>query len=131
VIVLSNGDDSNPGDIAQHLMQLVGAAVAKADAHPKPAVAWDPSWSRFAGTYRSAFGDTAVVELNKELVTFDPVGANPERQSKLVPIGGGEFKLEAPAGGGVVGEVVRFVEPPGGGMRMYSGGSFSDRVAVP
>ena len=129
VIVLSNGDDSNPGEMARHLMQIVGTAFAKASTlGVKSAVAWDPSWSRFAGLYRSVFGDTAVVELNQQLVSFDPTGANPERQNRLVPIGGGQFRLDAPSGGGAVGEVVRFVEQPGGGMRMYMGGSYSERV---
>jgi len=127
VIVLANGDDAVPADIAQHLMQIVGEAVAKA-APKKPGVSWDPSWARFAGLYRSAGSDTAVVELNKELVMFDPIGANPERQSKLTPIGNGEFRLEAPTGGSTVGEVVRFVTLPNGTMRMYTGGSYSDRV---
>jgi hypothetical protein len=126
---LTNGDDSNPADIAQHLMQIVGSAVAKASpASAKPSVAWDPAWSRFAGLYRNAGGDTAVVELNGQLVAFDAAGSNPERQSKLIPIGGGQFRLEAPSGGGPVGEVVRFVDQPGGKMRMYTGGSYSERV---
>jgi CubicO group peptidase (beta-lactamase class C family) len=129
VIALTNGDDGNPGDIAQHLMQLVGAAVGKASAAAKNTVPWDPSWSNFTGTYRSVFSDTAVVELNKQLVTFDPTSATPERQTKLVPLGNGVFRMEAPAGGGPVGETVRFVEQPGGGMRMISGGSYSDRVS--
>ncbi|HVO99374.1 MAG TPA: serine hydrolase domain-containing protein [Bryobacteraceae bacterium] len=127
VIVLTNGDDSNPSDMAQHLMQIVGAAVAKA-APKKSAAAWDPAWGRFAGLYRSANGDTAVVELNNELVTFNPVGSSPEQQSELVPIGNGQFRLEAPSGGSAVGEVVRFVPLPDGTMRMYMGGSYSDRV---
>ena len=129
VIVLTNGDDSNPADIAQHLMQIVGSAVAKAlPPSAKPSVAWDPSWSRFAGLYRNAGGDTAVVELNGQLVEFDAAGSNPERQSKLIPIGGGQFRLEASSGGAPVGEVVRFVDQPGGKMRMYTGGSYSERV---
>jgi D-alanyl-D-alanine carboxypeptidase len=127
VIVLSNGDDSNPAEIAQHLMQIVGTAVAKA-VPAKPAAAWDPAWSRFVGLYRGDFGDTAVVELNHELVSFDPAGANPERQNKLKAIGNGQFRLEAPTGGGAVGEVVRFADQPGGKMRMYMGGSYSERV---
>jgi D-alanyl-D-alanine carboxypeptidase len=127
VIVLSNGDDSNPAEIAQHLMQIVGTAVAKT-IPAKPAAAWDPAWSRFAGLYRGDFGDTAVVELNHELVSFDPAGANPERQNKLKAIGNGQFRLEAPTGGGAVGEVVRLVDQPGGKMRMYTGGSYSERV---
>ena len=128
VIVLTNGDDANPGEIATHLMQIVGSAVGKAAAVSKNVVAWEPAWGRFAGVYRSVFGDTAVIEISQGLVSFDPTGANPERQNKLVPLGGGQFRLEAPAGGGAVGETVRFVEQPGGGMRMYSGGSYSDRV---
>lgn len=128
VIVLSNGDDSNPSDIAQHLMQIVGTAVAKASAASRKTIAWDPAWGRFAGTYRSANSDTAVVELNQQLVTFDPTGPNPERQNRLVPIGNGQFRLEAPTGGSPVGEVVRFVEQPGGKLRMYTGGSYSDRI---
>lgn len=130
VIVLTNGNDSDPGEIAQHLMQIVGSAVAKASAISKPAIPWEPSWSRFAGTYRTVFSESAVVEMNQQLVLFDPTGVNPERYNKLAPLGGGQFRLEAPAGGGAVGEVVRFVELPGGGMRMYTGGSYSERVLM-
>lgn len=129
VIVLTNGDDSNPADMAQHLMQIVGAAAAKAATPKKAAPLWDPAWGRFAGLYRSPNGDTAVVELNKELVTFNPEGPNPEQQNHLTPIGNGEFRLEAAAGGSAVGEVVRFTQMPNGVMRMYSGGSYSDRVS--
>ncbi len=129
VIVLSNGDDSNPSDIAQHLMEIVGSAVAKASApSAKPAVAWDPAWGRFTGLYRSASSDTAVVELNQQLVAYDPTGPNPERQNRLVPIGNRQFRLEALGGGSPVGEVVRFVEQPDGKMRIYTGGSYSERV---
>lgn len=128
VIVLTNGDDANPGEIAQHLMQIVGAAVGKASSKQKPELPWDPSWKQFTGLYRSSGGDTAVVEVGQHLVSFDPTGATPERQNRLMPVGGGQFKLEAPAGGGAVGEAVRFVPLPNGGMRMYTGGSYSERV---
>jgi CubicO group peptidase (beta-lactamase class C family) len=64
VIVLTNGDDTIPADLALHLMQTVGEAVAKtAAAGPKP-VEWDPSWSRFAGLYRGSGGD-AGCRLNR------------------------------------------------------------------
>ena len=128
VIVLSNADDAVPSDMAQHLMQIVGVAVAKASAKKPSTMAWDPAWSRFAGIYRSASGDTAVVELYQQLVAFDPAGANPERQNKLTPLGNGLFRLEAPSGGGAVGEVVRFVDQPSGKLRMYTGGSYSEKV---
>jgi hypothetical protein len=54
VIVLTNGDDSEPNVLARHLMKIVGSAVAKAAAGANKPDVWDPSWSRFAGLYRSA-----------------------------------------------------------------------------
>jgi CubicO group peptidase (beta-lactamase class C family) len=127
VIVLTNGDDSEPADLAQKLMDTVGKSVADAAKAKAVEVSWDPSWSRFAGLYRSRMGESAVVELNKRLVSFNPASPNPEQQNKLVPIGNGQFKLEAPAGGGAVGEVVKFVEV-NGKLRMYTGGSYFDKV---
>src|SRR5262249_31140312 len=85
-IVLTNGDDSNPADLAAHLMQTVGEAVAKASSTARTPV-WDPGWRKFAGLYRSRNGDTLVVELNQRLVSIDPAGANPESQNQLIPIG--------------------------------------------
>jgi CubicO group peptidase (beta-lactamase class C family) len=129
VIVLTNGDDSNPAEIAMHLMQLVGEAVAKAGAAPAKNVPWDPSWSRFSGRYRSRIGgEVEVIELNKRLVTIDPSGPFPENPNQLVPLGNGLFRLEASSGGGPVGETVRFTEENGKVTRMYTGGSYSERV---
>lgn len=128
VIVLTNGDDSVPSDIAQRLMQTVGEAVAKAAQPVAKPPQWDTAWSRFAGLYRSRFGDTAVVELNQSLVTIDPTATHLESPNRLVPVGGGRFRLEAASGGSPVGEVVRFVEENGKVVRMYVGDSFSERV---
>jgi len=129
VIVLTNADDSNPSDIALHLMQSVGEAVAKASHVAAPIVTWDASWSRFAGTYRSRSGIVSeVVELNHRFVTFDPSAPYPEHPASLEPIGNGQFRMEAPTGGGPVGEIVRFVEQDGKVVRMYTGSSYSDRV---
>jgi hypothetical protein len=128
VIVLTNGDDSVPADLALHLMQTVGDAVAKAAASPPAPPQWDPSWSRFAGLYRGDFGDIQVVEWNQRLVTIDPTGREPETQNRLIPIGVGRFRLEASTGSGAVGEVVRFSEENGLVVRMYTGDSYADRV---
>jgi CubicO group peptidase (beta-lactamase class C family) len=130
VIVLTNCDDSNPNDIALHLMESVGEAVAKASHTGPPKVPWDPSWRRFAGIYRSRIGgEVDVVELNQRLVALNPSGPYPEHPTRLEPIGNGTFRLEADSGGGPVGEVVRFVERDGKVVRMYVGGSFSDRAS--
>jgi CubicO group peptidase (beta-lactamase class C family) len=128
VIVLTNGDDSNPSDLATHLMQIVGEAVAKASVPPPKAPEWDPSWRRFAGLYRSAGNDTMVVELNQKLVMIDLLTPNPESQNKLVPVGNGMFRLESLTGGSPIGEVVRFREENGQVTRMYVGESYSERV---
>jgi CubicO group peptidase (beta-lactamase class C family) len=129
VIVLTNADDSNPSDIALHLMQSVGEAVVKASRPTPIQVSWDPSWSRFAGTYRSKIGgETEVVELNHRLVTINPSAPYPENPTQLMPIGNGQFRVEAATGGGPVGETVRFTEQNGKVVRMYTGSSYSDRV---
>ncbi len=131
VIVLTNTNDSNPSDIAQVLMSTVGQAVAKA-ANAKPmSVAWDPAWERFAGLYRGRNGDLAVVLLNKKLVIITPNAPTLDNIVTLEALGGGRFRFVAPTGGGVVGEVVRFVEQNDRPMRMYSGDSWIDRVSTP
>jgi CubicO group peptidase (beta-lactamase class C family) len=130
VIVLTNTNDSNPFDIARELMATVGKAVVTAAAPPPKAVAvaWDSSWARFAGLYRGRGGDSHVVLLNKRLVLVTPNAPNVDNPITLEPLGGGHFRFVAPTGGGVVGEVVRFVEQPGRPMRMYTGDSWVDRL---
>ena len=131
VIVLTNTNDSNPNDIARELMATVGVAVVKASALKPVAVAWDQAWARFAGLYRGRGGDTQVVLLNQKLVMVTPNAANVDNPITLEPLGGGRFRFVAPTGGGVVGEVVRFVEENGRPMRMYTGDSWIDRVREP
>lgn len=129
VIVLTNTNDSNPGDIANQLMATVGKAVAAAAA-PKPAtIAWDPAWARFAGLYRSDFGDTQVVLMNRSLILISPNAPGIDDSARLEPLGSGRFRLISPTGGDEVGEVIRFEEPAGKPMRMITGDTWQDRVA--
>ena len=128
VIVLTNTNDSNPGDIARQLMATVGDAVAKASASKPKAVAWDPAWARFAGLYRGLWGDSQVVLLNRRLVMITPNGPNVDNPVTLEPLGNGLFRFTAPSGGGAVGEVVRFVEENGRVVRMITGDSYVERV---
>jgi D-alanyl-D-alanine carboxypeptidase len=129
VIVLTNGDDSVPADLAKELMATVGRAVAKAAAPADAKPEWDPKWSRFAGLYRNRNSDLNVVELDRRLVIINPGATSLESQVRLVPIGGDRFRYEAPTGGAAVGEVVRFAEENGRVIRMFTGDSFIDRVA--
>lgn len=128
VIVLTNTNDSNPGDIASQLMRTVGDAVARASTVTPQVVAWDPAWERFAGRYRGRGGDSQVVLLNQRLVIITPHGANVDNPTQLQPIGGGRFRLQAPTGGGAVGEIVRFVEENGRVVRMITGDSWVARL---
>lgn len=109
-------------------MNSVGEAAAKATAAATKPVPWDPAWSRFAGLYRGPGGDSHVVELHERLVIITPNAPNLDNQVRLEPIGGGQFRFVAPAGGGPVGEVVRFVEEGGKVIRMITGDSYVDRV---
>ena len=127
VIVLTNADDGGPAALATELMNTVGLAVAKV-IKPKEPVVWDPSWSRFAGLYRGRGGDSRVVEMNKRLVIVSATSANLDNVVQLEPIGDGQFRYMATAGGGPVGEVVRFVEENGRVTRMITGDSFVERV---
>ena len=128
VVVLTNTNDSNPGGIARELMSTVGAAVAEATREEPAVVAWDPAWERFAGLYRSRWGDTEVVLLNERLVLLSPAAPSIGDPTELEPIGDGRFRMVAPTGGGAVGEVVRFVEEGGQVVRMITGDSYADRV---
>jgi D-alanyl-D-alanine carboxypeptidase len=128
VIVLTNTNDSNVGDIARELAVTVGAAVAKAIKPSEVAVAWDPAWERFAGLYRGRWSDQQIVLLNKKLVLVTPNGANVDSPATLEPLGGGRFRLMAPTGGGEVGEVVYFTETAGKPMRLYVGDGYFERV---
>ena len=131
VIVLTNTNDSNPSDIADQLMATVGKAVAEASKAKLDRVAWNPAWARYAGLYRGRNGDQQVVLLNDRLVIIRPDGPNLDNSVTLDPVGEGRFRFMAPTGGGVIGEIVRFVEEPGHPMRMVAGDSWIDRVAGP
>ena len=127
--VADRGDQS---EIARQLKNTVGDAVAKAAAKDSPrkpkAIAWDPSWERYAGLYRGTFGDSHVVLLNQRLVIISPTASNLDNPITLAPLGGGRFRYSAPTGGGPVGEIVRFVEENGRVVRMITGDSYVDRV---
>jgi hypothetical protein len=128
VIVLTNALDGDAGAIATQLMNTVGAAVAKAAGTASEKMKWNPAWSRFAGLYRGRGGDSHVVELNEKLVIINPDAPNLDNLIELEPLGDGTFRYVAPAGGGPVGEVVRFVEEQGQVVRMITGDSYVERV---
>ncbi len=128
--MLTNTNDSNPSQIAEQLMNTVGSAVAEATKVTPDAVAWDPSWARFAGLYRrpGRGGESQVVLLNERLVIMSPSARTVDNPVRLEPLGDGVFLYTAPGGDGVIGEEVRFLEENGEVVRMFMGDSFVDRV---
>lgn len=129
VIVLTNTNDSNPGDIANQLLATVGDAVAKAARASAPAMLWDPAWARFAGQYRGGDdGVTIVVQLDRQLALLPASARDAETRTLLEPLGGGRFRLMAPTGGSSIGEVVRFEEQDGRIIRMFTGDSWYRRI---
>ena len=113
VIVLTNTNDSDPGDIARQLMRSVGAAVAKATAVAPVVVAWDPAWARFAGLYRGRGGDSQVILLNQRLVIITPNGDERRQPGPARADRRRAVPLRGAGGRRPVGEVVRFVEENG------------------
>lgn len=112
VIVLTNADDSRPDEIAIRALQMIGSAIAKSV--PPAKKMWDESWRRYAGLYRSDFGDLYVVAVRDELVMLDPVRDNPvEGTMRVAPQSDGSFLLEGKHGGWEIGEPVRFLEKNG------------------
>ncbi|NNK64340.1 MAG: beta-lactamase family protein [Gemmatimonadetes bacterium] len=129
VIVLTNTNDSNPGQIARELMSTVGDAVAAATTEEPDEVAWDPAWARFAGMYgREGRGRTQVLVMNERLVMMNPWSSSVGNPTELEPVGDGTFRIVAPTGGGPVGEIVRFVEEDGEVVRMITGDSYVMRI---
>ena len=59
---------------------------------------------------------------------INPNAANLDNPIRLEPIGNGQFRYAANAGGGPVGEIVRFVEENGRVVRMITGDSYVERV---
>jgi CubicO group peptidase (beta-lactamase class C family) len=67
VIVLTNSDDGNPGFYVNQIFTALAPALKKA-APPAATVAQaDPEWNKFAGKYRSPWGDNEVLLVNGEL----------------------------------------------------------------
>lgn len=128
VIVLSNADDTVPDRFTTQAHEIIGKAIAKVRKKPDTK-RWDPAWSRYAGLYRTIWGDQNVVELNRQLVLIDPLSDNPgENPLELRPQQDGQFLLEGKSGGSPVGEAVRFEEENGKVVRMIVGLSPANRV---
>ena len=129
VLVMTNSDDGDTGRVAAHAFKLIAPAIRKATAREEPKE-FDPTWSRYAGLYRSPWGDTQVLVGDHELLLFSPLASDlSQGVSKLVPVEEGVFRLESKSGGAAVGELIQFeMNSAGGVSRIKIGDNYSRRV---
>jgi CubicO group peptidase (beta-lactamase class C family) len=132
VIVLTNSDDGNPGFYVNQIFTALAPALKKA-VPPAAAMAQaDPEWDKYAGKYRSPWGDSEVLIVNGALVMIDPTADNPmETMVRLVAEGRNRFKIttENQNYGGAVGEIVTFeLGANGEVVRMKTGESYTFRL---
>jgi CubicO group peptidase (beta-lactamase class C family) len=130
VIVLTNSSDGAPDRYVSQAIKLVLPALKQVAAKPEKPAAPDPSWAKFEGRYRALWGDTEVLVLNGELVAINPAGDDPgEGQAKLIPLGGGRFRMESQNVFANNGEIVTFETGPGGEVvRMKTGENYARRL---
>ena len=130
VLVLTNSDDGDAGAVAAHALKLVAPAVKKATAKEKKKE-FDPTWSHYAGVYRSPWGDTQVLVGDGELLMFSPLASDLSQGiGKLIPVEGGVFRLASTSGGAAVGELIQFETNDSGAVtRIKVGDNYSRRVS--
>ncbi len=108
VIVLTNADDGNPLPFAEKAFQWVAPAILKAVAPPAP-VSPPAGWERYAGRYRSPWGDVQVLVVDGRLAMLDPSVPDPMLGvTWLNPGTGSAFHGETKNGFGSHGEPVVF-----------------------
>jgi hypothetical protein len=137
VIVLTNGDDGDPGHYVEQAFRLVGPALRSATQNTKTAVTADPAWQRYVGRYGREDADTEsrIMILNGELtlITSDAmISDNPwEARVRLVPVREHVFRMQ---GGSSSGEPIVFKVDPQGrvtGMRTATSSQISPKRSEP
>ncbi|MGI8745523.1 MAG: serine hydrolase domain-containing protein [Bryobacteraceae bacterium] len=122
VIVLINGYDAEPTYYVNQALSIIGPAIAKATARPKPAPVADPAWSKYTGTYTWKHVDAEILVVNGELTMIMPEAPNPwESRVRLTPVGAHTFKM---TGGGNDGELLRFDVDETGTATKFTAGSY-------
>jgi CubicO group peptidase (beta-lactamase class C family) len=130
VIVLTNADDALPLTYAAKAFQWVTPEILRAVA-PPPAAAPDPTWQRYAGRYRSPWGDSQVLVHDGGLLMLDPSQADPlPTASRLLPVGEHTFRIETEDGYGSHGELVVFELDGDRVTRVRFGENFTYPVAA-
>lgn len=127
VITLTNADDGEAALIGEKAYTWTCEALLKQFV-PKPEKkAADPAWQKFAGRYRSPWGDMQILVYNDELIAIDPSLDNPMLAlTKLKPLGDNTFLIEEKGGFGSPGEKTVFeLDEQGKVVRVVSGVDYS------
>ena len=122
VIVLINGYDADPTYYVNEALSIIGPAIAKATARPRPTPVADPAWSKYVGTYSWKHVDTEILIADGELIMISPESANPwDSRVRLTPAGPNTFKMH---GGSQDGELITFDSDASGKVTRLTAGSY-------
>ena len=131
VIAMTNADDGDPLTMVERAQQYVGPPIAKATAKDDKR-APDPAWRRYAGRYRSRWGDAQVLLGDDSLLLIDPSLPDPMLMViRLQPVEGQAhtFRADAKDGYASHGEAVVFELDAGGrATRVRVGQNYLDAV---
>jgi D-alanyl-D-alanine carboxypeptidase len=130
VIVLTNADDGNPLPFAEKAFHWVAPAILKA-AGPSAPAGPPPGWERYAGRYRSPWGDAQVLLVDGRLAIIDPSLPDPMLGVIwLHPTAEHTFRGETKIGFGSHNEPVVFIPGDDGRVaRLKVGENFLSPVA--
>ena len=131
VIAMTNADDGDPVSMVERAQQYVGPPIAKATARDDKRVP-EPGWARYAGRYRSRWGDAQVLLVEDGLLLIDPSLPDPMLMAiRLHPTEGRAhtFRADAKDGYASHGEPVVFeLDATGRPARMRVGQNYLDAV---
>lgn len=109
MIAMINADDGEPRLFIEKAFEWLAPALVRAATPPAPPVLPDPSWGRYLGRYRNAWGDAQVFVLNGRLTWIGPNLPDPMlAPATLVPVGEHTFRIETKDGMALPGEHVVF-----------------------
>ncbi|MBN2206442.1 MAG: serine hydrolase, partial [Candidatus Aminicenantes bacterium] len=127
-VAMINAMGVDAGAFAGQTVKILGEAARKIREAPGAAKPPDPALAKFAGLYRAAWGETAVVVWDDGLAMLDVPCANPlETLDKLKPVEGLRFR-RVRADGEPGEEVVFEADRDGVIVRFKQHGNFSEKV---
>lgn len=127
-VAMINAMGVDPGAFAAQAIKIMGDAVRAVKAAPEAGKAPDPALAKFAGLYRAAWGETAVVVWGEGLALLDLPSSNPlEAMDKLKPVEGMRFRRVR--ADGELGEEVEFeADREGRIIRYKQHGNYTEKV---